>query len=225
VADRQVVACGGAFFGDAPGLCHYVLALTDRPRPRICLIPTASGDRDEYVLRFYEQLASIAELSHLALFRRTVPDVREHLLAQDVILVSGGNTGSMLAVWRLHGVDSALREAWEQGVVLAGTSAGGLCWFEDGVTDSFGPQLGALHDGLGLLPGSFCPHYDSEPEREPTYKRLVASGDIVPGYAADDLVALHFKGTELVDIVAGRPGARAFRVERDGVQPLAPRVL
>ena len=103
--------------------------------------------------------------------------IRERLLAQDAIYVSGGNTANMLAVWRVHGVDAALREAWERGIVLSGPSAGGLCWFEGGVTDSFGPELARLDDGLGFLPGSFCPHYDTEPERRPTYERLATFAD------------------------------------------------
>jgi peptidase E len=224
-ASRHIVACGGALFGDPATLRRYVLALTGKERPRVCLIPTASGDRDESIVRFYELIAPLAEVSHLGLFRRTVADVHAHLLAQDAVLVAGGNTASMLAVWRAHGVDTALRAAWEQGVVLAGTSAGALCWFEDGVTDSYGPELAALGDGLGFLQGSFCPHYDTEPERRPRYRALVASGEVAPGLAAEDLVALHFVGTELAEIVAAESSGEAFRVDREGEHPLDVRVL
>lgn len=119
----------------------------------------------------------------------------------------------MLAIWRVHGVDRALRAAWEAGVVLAGLSAGALCWFETGPTNSFGPELNALGSGLGLLPGSHCPHYDGEERRRPTYRRLVAEG-MAPGYAADDGAALHFVGTELHEVVTSRPEAAAYRVER-----------
>ena len=221
----RIVACGGQLLGDTPELRDYVLSFVESAEPRICLLPTASGDSPEVVARFEEGLAGRGVLSHVALFRRTIGDVTAHLLAQDVILVSGGNTASMLAVWRAHGVADALHEAWQRGVVLAGSSAGALCWFDGGVTDSFGPTLEPLGDGLGLLDGSFCPHYDSEPQREPTYVRLVGSGALAPGYAADDLVALRFAGTQLAEIVAGRAGARAFRVERDGEHPLTVRVL
>jgi peptidase E len=207
-------------FGDDAELRAYILGLSVQARPRICLLPTASGDRDDAIERFEEVFAPVAEVSHVALFRRTIGDVRAHLLAQDIVLVSGGNTAGMLAIWRLHGIESALREAWERGVVLAGSSAGALCWFEGGVTDSFGPELQPLHDGLGFLAGSFCPHYDSEPGRRPLYTRLVAAGDLAPGYAADDLVALRFDGTELAEIVTSRAGARAFRVDASGEQPL-----
>jgi dipeptidase E len=224
VSAPQIMACGGALLGADPSLCHHVLGLTGRERPRVCLLPTASGDRDDVTLNFYEQLGARGDLSHVALFKRTIEDVHAHLLAQDLILVSGGNTASMLAVWRLHGIDVALREAWESGIILAGTSAGALCWFEDGVTDSFGP-LGALADGLGFLPGSFCPHYATEPERRPTYTRLVQDGSMAPGYAADDLAALCFRGTELVDVIAGRPGVRVLRVDAEGEHPLDVRVL
>ena len=224
MAERQIVACGGAHY-QSDELWRYLLALAGHDWPHVTLLPTASADRDDAILGFYERLANHAEVSHVELFARTIGDLRAHLLAQDVVFVSGGNTASMLAVWRAHGVDTILREAWEQGIVLAGTSAGALCWFEDGVTDSYGPDLEPLRDGLAFLGGSLCPHYDSEPQRQPTYVRLVGSGELAPGYAADDLVALRFAGTELAEIVAGREGARAFRVEPDGEHPLPVRVL
>jgi dipeptidase E len=207
-------------FGDEPELRAYILGLSAAPRPRVCLLPTASGDRDDGIERFEELFSPVADVSHMGLFRRTIGDLRAHLLEQDIVLVSGGNTASMLAVWRLHGVDLALREAWEQGVVLAGSSAGALCWFEGGITDSFGPELQPLHDGLGFLGGSFCPHYDSEPGRRPLYTRLVAAGDLPPGYSADDLVAYRFEGTELTEIVTSRAGAEAFHVDVSGEHPL-----
>ncbi|HSJ93718.1 MAG TPA: Type 1 glutamine amidotransferase-like domain-containing protein, partial [Gaiellaceae bacterium] len=134
------------------------------------------------------------------------------------------NTANALVLWRLHGIDVALRAAWERGAVLGGVSAGGNCWFEACVTDSFGRRLGPLDDGLGILPGSFCPHYDGEELRRPVYHELVADG-FPAGYAADDGVALHFAGTELVEAVASWPGARAYRVEPGGERPLEPRLL
>jgi peptidase E len=130
----------------------------------------------------------------------------------------------MLAIWRVHGVDAVLREAWERGIVLAGVSAGSICWFEAGVTDSFGEELAPLRC-LGFLPGSNCPHYDSEPERRPTYRRLVDAGELPPGLAAEDGVGLHFVGTELAEAVAGRPDARAFRIEPGGEEALPVRRL
>jgi peptidase E len=139
--------------------------------------------------------------------------VRRSLLDQHVIYVGGGNTANLLVLWRMHGVDRIVREAWRRGVVLAGISAGMLCWFQGGVTDSFG-RLAALDDGLGFLRGSACPHYDGEPRRRPTFRALVSSGALPSGYAADDGAALHFVGTRLMECVSSRPEARAYRVER-----------
>lgn len=211
----HIVAMGGGGFlmePENPRLDDYILSLARRPTPRVCAIPTASGDDHWNALRFYDAFAKKdCKPTHLALFRRTVRDIRAFLLEQDVIYVGGGNTVSLLAVWRAHGVDTALREAHAAGVVLAGVSAGSLCWFEGGITDSFGPELAPIHDGLGLLPGSNCPHYDGEAQRRPTYHRAIAAG-LAPGYAADDGCALHFEGTSLKRIVSSRPNAKAYRV-------------
>ena len=151
-------------------------------------------------------------------------DLREHILSQDAIYVAGGSTANMLAVWRAHGFDQMLREAWDRGVLLCGWSAGMICWFEAGVTDSFGPQLAGMRDLLGFLPGSACPHYDSEEGRRVLYRELVASG-FLPGYAVDDGAALHFVDTELHEVVAWQDGARAYRVEAGFETPLEPRML
>lgn len=184
-----------------------------RDRPRVCFVPTASGDADPYVANFYAAFARTSEASHLALFARKVMDIEAFLLDQDAIYVGGGNTENMLAIWRIHRVDRAMRLAWEAGVVMAGLSAGSLCWFEAGTTDSYGPNLALLHGGLGFLAGSHCPHYDGEAERRPHYQRLVADGRLPAGYAADDGAALIFRDAELEEVVASRPAARAFRVE------------
>jgi dipeptidase E len=218
---RTIVAMGGGGFSMEPNnplLDDFILSLAGSDRPRICFLPTASGDADAYVVKFYSAFAGRAEASHLPLFNRTASDLGGVLLGQQVIYVGGGNTENMLAIWRTHGVDRILRDAWENGVVLAGLSAGSICWFEAGTTDSFGPDLAVLSDGLGLLPGSHCPHYDGEPQRRPSYHRLVAEGRLPAGYAADDGAALVFDGTELREVVASRPDATAYRVEAlDGV--------
>jgi peptidase E len=216
MTERQIVAMGGGgFLMDDPALDDYVIGLTGAGEPRVCYLGTAAGDAAADIARFHRAFPpGRARATHLPLFQRDGRDPRDHLLAQDVIYVGGGNTVNMLAIWRAHGVDAALRDAWEAGVVLCGMSAGALCWFEAGVTDSYGP-LRALPDGLGFLPGSHCPHYDGEVERRPAYRRLVAAG-LPPGIAADDGCALHFAGTDLRAVVASRPGARAYRVERDG---------
>jgi peptidase E len=163
----------------------------------------------------YERFAGYpARLSHLALFPMpNVPDPEDLLLSQDVIFVGGGSVANMLAVWRVHGLDQILRKAWQAGIVLAGSSAGGICWFEGGTTDSFGRDLRAFTEGLGLLAGSYCPHYDSEPGRRPLYHRLIADGTLPAGIACDDGVAAHFADDELAELIADRPGASAYRVE------------
>jgi peptidase E len=210
--EQHIVALGGSFPGGHPPIDEFVLGLTGRERPRVCFVGTATGDAADRLVGFYKAYAGRAEASHLELFGVPSPGMREHLLDQDLIWVGGGNTASMLGVWRAHGVDEALRGAWERGVVLTGASAGAICWFEAGVTDSFGPELAPIAC-LGFLPGSACPHYDSEERRRPTFRRLVASGELPPGLAADDGAGLHFVGTELREVVA-MPGARGYRVER-----------
>ncbi|MEO7334194.1 MAG: peptidase E [Gemmatimonadales bacterium] len=218
-AEPRIVALGGASVlpGSTDGPLHqYLLDLTGQSRPRICFLPTASGDDAGSVAAFYGWFARRAEATHLGLFDRRVEDIAGFLEAQDVIYVGGGNTANMLAIWRIHGVDVALREAWQSGVVVAGPSAGANCWFEGSVTDSFGPGLGPLSDGLGFLKGSFCPHYDSESARRPRYHEFVASGALPDGYAADDGVGLLFSRSTLVEAVASMPESRAFRLERAG---------
>ena len=159
---------------------------------------------------------------------RTFPwppeNLRELALSQDAILVCGGNTANMLAVWRVHGFDEILREAWEAGVLLTGWSAGMICWFEAGVTDSFGPQLEGMRDGLGFLPGSACPHFDGEERRRPVYTSLVR-GNFPAGIALDDGVAAHYVGTELQEIVTARPDGGGFWVSQEGERSLAVRRL
>jgi dipeptidase E len=212
---------GGGFMMDGRALDDHVLELAGGGRPRVCYVPTAGGDSEEKIERFLATFPEErAQPSVLRLFQRDVDDLAAFLLAQDVIYVSGGNTASMLAVWRAHGVDSIVREACSRDIVLCGLSAGANCWFHACSTDSFGPGLAPLHDGLGLLDGSFCPHYDGEPERQPTYRRWVAAGELPPGYAADDGVGLVFHGDELTEVVAERPGGRAFRVDVNGEHPL-----
>jgi len=196
-------------------LHEHFLALTAATRPRVCFIGTASGDNAEYVAAFYAWFARRAGASHLALFDRRVDDIAGFLLEQDAIYVGGGNTANMLAIWRLHGVDTALRAAWEAGVLLGGPSAGAVCWFEAGTSDSFGPQLFPLRDGLGLLPGSFCPHYDSEERRRPRYHEWVGSGALPAGHAADDGVGMLFEGDRVTEVVAVHEGSHAYRVEGD----------
>jgi peptidase E len=219
--ERHIVAMGG--FGGESRLREYVLELTGAAHPRVRFLGTATGDSTLATTWFYEQWpASRCEPSHVELFGMP-ENIRERLLEADAIVVSGGNTANMLAIWNVHGVDEIVREAWERGTILTGWSAGALCWFDSGVTDSFGPQLGPLDGCLGFLGGSFCPHYDGEERRRPVYRQLVADGGLPGGYAADDLVGLHFAGTELEAVVSARDGATAYRVVRgdNGVEETA----
>jgi dipeptidase E len=222
----QIVGLGGGGRTEEQQakLRRYVLDVAGKERPRICFVPTAVGDQTENIVRFYEQYAGLGELAHLKFFPYPPGELRAFTLAQDVLVVSGGNTANLLAIWRVHGFERIVREAWEQGVVLTGGSAGMICWYEACVTDSFGLQLEGLRDGLGFLRGSACPHYDGEERRRPRYRELV-DGGFPPGIAADDGVALRYEGTELAEVVTVRPEARAYRVEPGAETPLDARLL
>jgi dipeptidase E len=202
-------------------LLDYVLGVASGRR--LLYVPTASNEDPARTVWWYERLRGHADMTPLHFFPWPPPNLRELTLQQDVVLVPGGNTANALAIWRTHRFDEILREAWERGILLTGWSAGMICWFEHGVTDSFGPDLAPM-ECLGFLPGSACPHYDGEERRRPVYTRLVADG-FPPGVAADDDVALHYEGTELVEVVASRAGATAYRVEPGVEQPLDARLL
>jgi dipeptidase E len=218
-ATPQIVALGGGGFSmekDSSLLDDYVLSLADAPRPRVCFLPTASGDADHYVVRFYRRFSPACEASHVSLFRRdqgtggVEDDLATHLLAQDLIYVGGGNVVSMLGAWRAHGLDEVLSEAWRKGIVLCGPSAGSLCWFEQALSAFHGAPRSVR--GLGLLPYSNCVHYDAEPARRAEYHRFVGEG-MRTGFAVEDGVALHFRGTRLEQVVSSRPDGHAYLVE------------
>jgi peptidase E len=194
--------------------------------PRVLFVPTAASHPESTLVSFYESFASRAEPAHVVFNPWPPPpdDLRELVLSQDAVYVSGGNTANALAIWRVHGFDVTLREAWERGVLLCGWSAGMICWFEAGVTDSFGPKLRGMRDGLGFLPGSACPHYDGEERRRPVYTSLVRDG-FPPGIACDDAAAALFAGTELVEVVAREAGAAAYRVGPEGEVPIEARLV
>jgi dipeptidase E len=217
---RRILAMGGGGFtmqDRSAALDRLVLTLTGKPVPRICFLPTASGDGRDQTTRFQERFSgwpcepSVLSLFHLG---RDRIDPRQHLLSQDAIYVGGGSMRNMLAVWREHGVDVTMRSAWERGIVLAGLSAGAMCWFEGGLTMSGGAPRPA--PGLGLVPGSMSVHLDGEPERLPAYRQAVAAGELPPGYAVDDCAALLVSGTTVSTFVSSRPGARVIRVRADG---------
>ncbi len=218
----QIVALGGGGFSmerDSSLLDDYVLSLTDAQRPRVCFLPTASGDADHYVVRFYRRFAASCDASHVSLFRRdqgtggVEDDLASHLLSQDLIYVGGGNVVSMLGAWRAHGLDEVLKKAWRKGIVLCGPSAGSLCWFDEALSAFHGAPRGVR--GLGLLPYSNCVHYDAEPARRAEYHRFVGDG-MRPGFAAEDGVALHFRRTRLQGAVSSRADGCAYRVEHTG---------
>lgn len=215
----QIVGLGG--YPDDVMLDHLLGLARGR---RVLYVPTAGAEDPTSTLSWYSRLHGRAELSHLQFFPWPPDRLRELTLAHDLVLVGGGNTANMLAIWRLHGVAAALRSAYAEGTVLSGWSAGCLCWFEGGITDSFTHDLGALRDGLGLLSGSACPHYDSEEARRPVYAREIADG-LAPGIALEDGVAARYDDERLVEVVSARPEGRAFHVDARGERPLPVRVL
>ena len=183
--------------------------------PRVCCLGTASNDDRRLITTFYDNAWRQGWIgSHLSLLPMpNLDDLREHLLSQDVVWVWGGSVAALLALWRLHGLDAVLREAWQAGVVLTGVSAGSICWHVGGTTDSFGPPLRPVTNGLALLPWSNGVHYDSEPERRPLFQSLIADGTLPAGYATDDGAGLLYRGTELAEALAERPDAKAYRVQ------------
>jgi dipeptidase E len=231
--DIQTITIGGGGFSMEPQnllLEEYILNSARSARPRVCFVPTASGDSETYIEAFYTSFTQLGAVpSHLQLFRLTIRDIRAFLLQQDVIYVGGGNTFNMLLIWKERGIDAILRQAAENGTLLCGLSAGSICWFQSGVTDSLAAEQLLPMQCLGWLPGSNCPHYDSEAGRRPTYHELIAKGSLPSGYAAEDGVGLHFTGTQLAHIVSSRTGARAYHVQLIGSQvietELTPRYL
>ena len=183
--------------------------------PKLCFVGTAGGDHPAGIAGVYSALSGRFLTSHVELF--TMPnldDVRGHFLDQDVIWVGGGSVANLLALWRLHGWDSFLHDAWQAGVVLGGVSAGSLCWHLGGTTDSFGPTLRPVTNGLGWLPYSNGVHYDGEAQRRPLYHRLIEDGTLPDGYATDNGVGLVYSGTDLVEVVADQKNCHGYRVYR-----------
>ncbi|GAP94938.1 peptidase E [Leptolyngbya sp. NIES-2104] len=230
---KQIVAMGGGGFSmepENPLLDRYILNLTQSETPKVLFLPTASGDRDRYIVRFYSAFLKFPCIpSHLSLFNAPLADLRSLIFAQDILYVGGGSTKNLIALWKAWELDQILREAWERGIVLCGLSAGSLCWFESGVSDYLNNGEMAVLQCLGFLPGSHCPHYDGEATRRPAYHQFVEQSRLPAGYAADDGVGLHFIGDQLSAIVSSRPDAKAYRVKKIGDSvhetPLQPRYL
>ena len=228
---RQIVAMGGGGWGmepDNPLLDFYVYNLSDKEEPKVCFVPTASGDSEEYTERFYRHFApKPAILSHLSLFDPPTSDLKSLILDQDIIYVGGGNTKNLIVLWKEWQLDQILRQAWEKGIILCGVSAGSICWFEEGVTDSI-PEEKTVLKCLGFLPNSNCPHYNWEAYKD-GYHRLLSEELVSNGYAADDGVALHFVSDNLANIVSSRPTAMAYFLENQNgrvrERPLKPEYL
>lgn len=214
----HILAIGGRAFADRkeePLFEKYILKLTGKPRPKIAFLPTASGDSSTYIVRFYATFTRLpCEPVHVPLFGRT-PDLKKILLAQDAIFVGGGNTKSMLAAWSEWGIQDILWQAHERKIILAGTSAGAICWFEQGVTDSWEEDIKVL-PCMGMLKGSCCPHYSGEPERKPAVKKLLKSGELQPGIALDDGAAAHFVDGKLHRILVTKKKADAYEIGGNG---------
>ena len=213
---KQIVAMGGGGWGmepDNPLLDWYIYGLSDKEEPKVCFIPTASGDSEQYIDRFYRHFVpKPAHLSHLSLFEPSTSDLETLILSQDIIYVGGGNTKNLIALWKEWQLDSILRKAWNRGIILCGVSAGSICWFEEGVTDSI-PGRRTVLKCLGFLTGSNCPHYNWEAYKS-GYHQLLSQGLIGKGYATEDGVALHFINDSLKNIVSSRPKAQAYYLEK-----------
>lgn len=228
---RQILALGGGGFSMEPEnlmLDSFLISLSASRRPKICFVGTASGDSEEYKNRFYEAMRQHdVEASHLSLFKPPVESLEQYVLAKDILYVGGGNTRNLMVLWKEWGLDAILHKAYQSGIVMAGISAGSLCWFEEGVTDSITGKLSKVNC-LGFLAGSNCPHYDGEPERRPAYQQLIANG-MKAGTACDDGVAAYFVNERLVELVSSRPSAMGYMVEDHSGKvvetPVRPRYL
>lgn len=213
--NRHIVAMGGGGFSMEPNnplLDLYVLKLTEKAKPKVCFIPTASGDSQGYIDRFYESFNKHQCIpTHLSLFNGHTADLESFVFDQDILYVGGGNTRNLITLWKEWGIDKIIRKAYENGTVLAGISAGSICWFEQGLTDSIPGRLSSLKC-LGFLKGSNCPHYDGESERRPSYHRLMSHNEILPGIATEDGVAAHFINEEISGFISSQPDKKAYTV-------------
>ena len=224
---KQIIVMGGGWFAKGNSeakIEKYILEQAQKDKPKVCFLPQASCESREYIVKFFEVFTELgAEPSWVSLFGRVTDAWKQHLLNQDIIYVGGGNTKSMLALWKAWGVDQVLREAYEKGIILSGISAGGICWFEEGVTDSIWP-LDKM-DMLGFLEGSMCPHFDSEIERQPVYRHKIQIGEIKPGIALEDKTAAHFIDGKLHKVVAEIVGKKVFKIGVEREEIIEPVIL
>ncbi|KMY32473.1 peptidase [Lysinibacillus xylanilyticus] len=215
---KQIITLGGGGFSMEPHnplLDIYILLQSNKVNPKICFVPTASGDSENYIAGFYSFFNSQQCIpSHLSLFSPPTRDLESFIMEKDIIYVGGGNTKNLLALWKEWSLDTIFKTAWHEGILLTGISAGSICWFEEGITDSFGGDLEPIAC-LGFLPGSNCPHYDGEINRRPAYHNLVKTNKLSSGIAADDGVAVHFIDQEIHKIVSSKPNGKAYKVSFD----------
>ena len=213
--DKQIIAIGGGGFGRNPGngkIEQYILNQSNSDSPKICFIPTATGDDESYKESYYSTMSKLNCVpTHLDFFKRT-PDIEKLILEQDVIFVGGGNTKSMLAVWREWGLEKILKKAYLNGVIMNGVSAGAICWFEKGITDSWAKELKVL-DCLGFIQGNCCPHYDEEAERKPALSKFITNKKISNCYAIDGGCALHIKNNKTFKAISFQGNKNSFFVE------------
>lgn len=211
----DIIAMGGGGFSmemDNPRLDRYILEQSNKKQPNTCFLPTASGDAEGYIDKFYTFFQKENCIpTHLSVLRPEIADKEDFLMSQDIVYVGGGNTRNLMALWKEWELDRILHKAWKNGTVLAGISAGSICWFEEGATDSVPGKVTTVK-GIGLLPGSHCPHYDNPEESGPEYRRMISEGILTPGYAIDDGAAIHFKGTNTHKAISSRPRAKAYQV-------------
>jgi peptidase E len=215
---RQIIAMGGGGFSMEPGnplLDQYILNQSKKVTPKICFVPTASGDQTEDIENFYESFKKMdCEPSHLSFFEANFDCLEDFIFQQDIIYVGGGSTRNMLLIWENWGLNRILKEAYEKGIILAGLSAGANCWFEEGVTDPLNGPLYKLNC-LGLLKGSLCPHYSEEEKRIPSYHQMILKGDIKAGYGVDDGTALHFVNDSLFKVISSTVSSKAYFVRKE----------
>jgi len=213
---RQIVIAGGGF---GTSFIRYMANLTGKDRPRMCYLPTASADSPYGSVRWVQSCAPLNVhpfvQDSFIVSSRMSQSWEEVLLSMDAIVVSGGNTLNQQAIWKAQGIDLVLREAWDRGVILGGASAGSLCWFEEGTTDSRPKELTKI-ECLGFLRGSHSPHYDGEADRRPTYHRLIESGVLKPGYACDNDAGIHFVDNEVRRVLRTRDDAKVYYVDLVG---------
>ena len=228
--EKNIVAIGGGGFGRTVKdlrIEEYILSLSNKEKPNICFIPTATGDNDSYKVNYYDVFTKFnCNPTHIDFFKRTI-DLSSHIPEQDIIFVGGGNTKSMLAVWKDWGLDELLRDAYENGTVMSGVSAGAICWFEKGITDSWANSLNVL-DCLGYTKGNCCPHYDEEPERKPSLSNFISNGEINECFAIDGGCALHLKNDQVHKAVSFKDDKNSFLVKNENkeiIETVLPRII